>query len=406
MFFMKTKKRIKKLEEEYEQIQEDLKYIKDKLESSDDSDISMEILRINRHLESLNEHVKTLSLGSSKSKNESIDISALKAEIVREIDRKIVPTGVSESFVSNAIKDNNNNLLVQVRKLLESNQPSGNNSDIDYDRINAQIISAVQQAQSSDSRVVNLTNCLYAEIEKNKQLQMYADSLNQRIIALENAKSNQSNAASVDVDRGRTQKNAPVVRPININENTNAPVQHTEAAIVPIFSDNSLRNEKTVKAFLDNALELKEKYLSILSSGESDSIYIKTVDNCIKKLEKLYEKASDSQLEPSKLASEISKILSSTIIKNFVNPKLYTVIDEYLLSCKLVRKALQVGNKLCDDDYDYIGEMPLDVPVNNPEQHNVIMTKEHDAYIITFKDEEGLSRRIIEGKYSIGKYSK
>ena len=111
-------------------------------------------------------------------------------------------------------------------------------------------------------------------------------------------------------------------------------------------------------------------------------------------------------MEVSKIVGEIVKIFNSTIVKNFAKKELSALINQFMTDCSFVKKELEVGKRLSDDDYSYIGDSPLNEPVDTEELHNVILEKEHDAYIIYYKDEDGLSFRIVEGKCSIGNYSK
>ena len=151
-------------------------------------------------------------------------------------------------------------------------------------------------------------------------------------------------------------------------------------------------------------MELKEQYHVVLSDDVGNSVYFKTVDNLVKKLNKLADECSDDELEPSSIAGDLVKIINATVVKNFANLKLHDVVDKFLIGCGMEKRILDVGKKLSDDDLELIGDIPLDIPVQTTEQHNTIIQKTHDAYIIYYKDEDGLSYRIISGQYSIGKF--
>ena len=174
----------------------------------------------------------------------------------------------------------------------------------------------------------------------------------------------------------------------------------------PLFNENFIRNSKKLDNIIKNASALRDNYFYALNEVDENNIYFKTVDNCLRKLEKLSEKLASSEMEASNIVGELVKILNSTIVKNFVKKELFPFIDEFMLNCGFIKREIEVGKKLGDSDYDYIGEMPLDVPVDSPEQHNMVLAKEHDAYVIYYKDEDELSYRVIAGQYSIGKFSK
>lgn len=388
MFFMKTKKRVKKLEEHYENLKKAQESFLDDL-----SDLKYILNDIENKLAIVPERRNT-------NNTDSAEIKELVKKLKYYIDDQIESNKKNQISVNDVCKmlnENNTQILDQINSTVERLAVKPTVS-VDYDRINQQIVLAVQQAYSSDNRIAYLNGLLNAEIEKNKQLENSMEQLKQRINTLEKNKSCIEQAAVPSFSTVSSSDNV-------INKELVSDTAPTQVNYTPLFNDNYIRNMKMLNNIIENAVILQNRYSGVLSEREENSIYFKTIDNCLKKLQKLSDKLSASEMESSQIVGELVKILNSTIIKNFVKKELYPLIDEFMINCRFIKKELEVGKKLGDDDYDYIGEMPLDVPVDSPEKHNRILSKEHDAYVIYYKDEDGLSCRIIDGKYSIGKYS-
>lgn len=397
MFGMKTKKRVKKLEENQEII------LRNQYE-------------LEKSIDSVQENIKDLAAAfrSKGTSDINSDLDKIKGEFKGYVDTQINECkrlSVSVNDVSKMIDSSEKKLVdhvaseckrVSVQKISPQEAAA---PVIDYELISRQISEAVQQAYNSDQRVIQLNNLLYNEIERSKQLENTIYQLQQRIGELERKNMSggyvpQSAPVSVPVSEP-----APV--PVSVPVKKPEPkMQEKPKIIVPLFTDEQVTNERKLDNILKNAQKLKENYSRVLFDSEENSVYFKTIDNCIKKLQKLSDKAAANDMEPSKIVSELVKLFNSTIIKNCVNKNLNMLVDEFMQQCKFVKKELTAGTVLTDEDYNYIGEMPLDVPVSSPEKHNTIIEKEHDAYIIYYKDEEGLSSGIIEGKCSIGKYVK
>ena len=399
MFFMKTKKRVKKLEENYEKLISEQEATLDKLVSLENA-----IISIKRKSDAFTEFGENKNTIDFKSESKNI-VMTLKTYIDEQIE-KSEKSNVSINDVSKMIRQSESQIINQMNSLVEhsSAQPTVND---DYNKINQQMAAIMQQVNNSNQRIEQLYNLLNNEIIRNNQLVNSIGLIQQHINELEQSSSSVSQSAI-----------SPSVFPItsdsSVNEKERAtavkvdiiPAKPKSVNTAPIFTDNSALNIKMINAILKNALTLQEKYAKVLPRSDENSIYFKTVDSCVNKLQKLADKVVSTDMESSKIAVELVKILNLTVVKNFVNKSLLSVIDEFLLDCKFIKKELDIGKKLSDEDYDYIGEMPLEVPVSSSEKHNVIVRKKHDAYVIYYKDDEGISNCIICGEYSIGKYSK
>lgn len=404
---MKTKKRVKELEKEFKVLKREVEQLK-----NNQDDILENLSELTSCINEIAGNINNLPVGTVSSE---VDKKLLKETVTQlkkyvdsqiEADRKNQLSKEEIQTIINKNNEYNNACIINEIKDMLKNYDNANLQhvqspivDVDYDRINYNIVQAVNRAFDSES--VRFDALMY-EIEQMKN----------RVDKLESLKNSKKPEQRQDIEK--TEPTKPRRKVSNDNKTdagktNDLPVSQASTDIVaasPLFSNNLLRNEKMLSNILGNAKELRNKYYSIIEDNVENSVYFKTVDNCVKKLEKLTEKISLKEMEPSKIAGELVKILNSTIVKNFVKRELHSVIDQFMTDCSFIRKELYVGKKLSDEDYDFIGEMPLDVPVDSADQHNVIQAKEHDAYLIYYKDEEGLSYRVIDGKYSIGKYSK
>lgn len=165
------------------------------------------------------------------------------------------------------------------------------------------------------------------------------------------------------------------------------------------FNDNCDHNRQKLCVICDNAKELRSKYSEIINGDET--IYLKTVDNFINKMDSIIGKGDFS---PNKVSDKLKKALSLTVIKNFANSKLSLLIDDFLAKCGFKKVELPIGKRVEDDDFKYIPEFYLKIDVKSPDMHNTIIDKKHDAYVFNCydTDEEEYCQKIIPGEYSIG----
>lgn len=417
MFFMKTKKRVKKLEDELKKFEAAIVSQDEKIEKllKQTKRNKEDISSINFALNDLGNRINVSSDNSTNDISAELVNSKIKETVLRltkYVDsniEKISSEYISKEETENIISRENQKILSELR-----NHSSTSSERIDYDAINKMIVQTVQSYSNNDTRVNELERLLKSEQEKNTKLELTIQNLLVRIESLEkkeikkpveNEYTQKYVSEIYTVDK-KTEVN--IINPSEPVKKDTTDVQSGETnrnVIRPLFSDNELKNEKALQLILNNAIELKQKYAEVTEIAE-DAIYLKTVDMCISRMQKLIDKNNSSAMDASKLAGEVVKILNSTIVKNFSRKELVELIDQFMIKSSFVKKELEVGKKLTDEDYAYIGDMPLDIPVKSYEQHNVILEKQHDAYIIYVKDEEGISERIIDGKYGIGKFVK
>lgn len=167
------------------------------------------------------------------------------------------------------------------------------------------------------------------------------------------------------------------------------------------FDENEDKNCQRLHIIYNNAKALRKKYYNVLSNSDENTVYFKTADKLVSRIERFIDKGDFSS---HKVSDEIVKTLSLTIMKNFAKSELFSLIDNFMLECKFGKKELQIGKRVEDDDFDYIGENYLKIEVPSLIQHNTIIKKQHDAYIFDCydPDEEEFFQKIIPGDYAIG----
>lgn len=167
------------------------------------------------------------------------------------------------------------------------------------------------------------------------------------------------------------------------------------------FDDNEGDNRNNLDLILNNVKRLREEYTIALNGVENNSVYFKTIDNFILKIERLMGKELSS---PNKISKELEKALTSTLMKNYAVSELQPVLDDFFIRCNFVKVEIPVGKKIDDDDLDYIDEHCRRIEVSDSKKHNTIIDKRHDAFIFDCydSDEEELFHKIIPGEYSIG----
>lgn len=170
---------------------------------------------------------------------------------------------------------------------------------------------------------------------------------------------------------------------------------------IPVFTADLNNNESTLDSIIDCADKLYDNYKTILS-GSSDDVYFSTIRKFIKKISALKQKRN---FDPVKLSDEFKKTIVGTILKNMSNPKLTDIINDFLVECGMEKRVLDIGYRIKDEDYDFLEEEPLSVPVSDPDKYNTVVSKVYDAYIFWYydPDDECIYSRIIPGYYEIGR---
>lgn len=215
--------------------------------------------------------------------------------------------------------------------------------------------------------------------------------------------SNQTEIVSL-TDRLRNRYEADISEPEKKQVVDSEIPENDNGKKIPLrFDDNETENMKRLNMILNNARRLKNDYTETLGSIKDNEIYFKTINSFISKTEAFINKGV---LSPVKIAKEIVKNLSTTLIKNYANQKLKNVLDDFMTSCNFNLIELPVGKKIEDDDLDYISDNCYKIDVSNRDMHNTIIEKRHDAFVFECYDseEEEFYQKIIPGEYAIGSW--
>ncbi len=442
MFFKKLKERIMALEEKFASIAKELDIIHLKFQEQDETlDYLEEKTASNlRYVSKINAEVQKFI------PNENFSEERVRGYIDEALSKSVHTNGISEDKVKSLINESIRHVTGQLEPLsadLRNNNNSNNNSgaiSVNYDKIcdqvyrqlyqnvcqqvyqqvypqvYQQVYQQLYQQISQDMHIPQIISSLNSVIERNNRLENITQQNSRRLDDLEN----KTVSLTAEKPAQKSEYNPPEPKPV-YNYLPSLSVSYPKenvtdySALVPIkkkavsvFSEDSAENNRALKLAADNAVKLRNEYSKILTDLSDCEVYFKTADNCVSKLKALSEKASSQKMDASKTAGELVKILKSTIIKNFSKKELAPVIDKYLKCCGFEKVELEFGKKLTDNDYEYIENSPMFVPVDSPEKNNTIVSKEHDAYVISYfdEDEDEISHKIIEGEYRIGAYKR
>lgn len=388
-------KRIEDLEEQTRTLENKFDDIVEEINNIS-SITSNDVSEIKEKMSSLKNEIESIRTSNRNDISAECSFSQQKKYIDNEI-KELKNSQLDQKTVEKLISDSCRNIIQkEVRsEHLSDTKPSSVSVEVDYDKINRQINFAVSQAVSRE--IVQLKNVLSFEFERNNQNERMIQDLQARIEALEKAKTNPTGSSAV------AKSNEFFVKDSNSSSLKNAISESSELiSHTPLFTSSGVFNARKLDGIKNKAIELKRQYEAALSGDENTTVYIKTVDSFINKICKLAENSSDE--EPASIAGKLVKAVNFTIMKNFANPRLVSIIDSFLMDCGIEKRILKIGKKLEDEDYELIGDMPLEVPVKDIELRNTIVKKVHDAYVIYYKDEDGLGYRVIDGQYSIGKF--
>lgn len=432
MFFMKTKKRVKKLEENVDSLEQQISEFYAKFEENN-SNIINKLSQLQKQINS-----------SPVQGTDNIDIKKLFTDIKKYIDDSVEETNKNISSQIGAIEKRQitksdvatiiDEKLTQKGTKTDKSVSDGKSASVDYDYINKQISLSVSQSvnqalsqnlnqtvlyavnQAVGSAVNNAVGPIISQ-EVSSAVKKVCDPLVKQI-----QEANRKNAFLElevvklkeqldEINRRSNNKTDVIIKEPPITPVSNQPVsslsddRRAEKKHIPAITENASANLRTVTEMLAKTRKLEKQYLSCLDNTEDNQVYFRTVAKAKEKFEKLISKMNNKPLPSDKVANEIVKVLESTIIKNLTSPDLYSVVDKYLLECGFEKTEFMLNKKLTDDDYRYISDMPLETPVNERSKHNTIVEKKHDAYSLFYIDEDdGLSERVIAGDYVIGKY--
>ena len=136
MFFMKTKKRVKILEEQYEQMENKQRSVFDDL-----SDLKFAVSDIENKLVFILKPKSSNGTGDSDLKD---SIMKLKGYIDSQIDLN-KKSQLSENDVSKMLNENNTQIIAKLNSTVEQLKERSE-VNIDYNRLNQQIVLAVLSA--------------------------------------------------------------------------------------------------------------------------------------------------------------------------------------------------------------------------------------------------------------------
>lgn len=176
----------------------------------------------------------------------------------------------------------------------------------------------------------------------------------------------------------------------------------TSVSNEPILTGSHIHNLHYLENCLKYLEDLRREYTKVLGNEPKNMIYFKILSSYENEMKELIEDVrDDEEIEAYEIAKKFVDIIKSTIIKNFTKDELKKYLDEYFLKCKLQKIEIEVGKKIGEETYKYIGN-PLQKPVDNPSLDRVVISKKHDAYFITYKEEDSIIQKVISGECEIG----
>lgn len=170
------------------------------------------------------------------------------------------------------------------------------------------------------------------------------------------------------------------------------------------FDDDWERSVTILKAILENAKRLKERYCKVLTNSDNNTVYFKTIDKLIDRLEKM---TIDKPLDSCKAADKLLKVINSTIVKNFSCERLEKNLRSFMRECGFKCIELRIGKVIDDEDLKYIDTSNcIYEEVKDKRKHNTIISKSYDSYVYKYFDSEENEyyERVIPGAYSIGSW--
>ncbi len=139
-------------------------------------------------------------------------------------------------------------------------------------------------------------------------------------------------------------------------------------------------------------------------TDESLDIYRRLLDKCQKKLESLSKKMDEKRFGSEKLAGEVVKVFSQSVVKGLSQESVAGLMGDFLAACGLRKIRFKPGQKLTDGDYEYVDDLVFYEDVDKASMNNCIIAVRQDAYVLDYTDENGPGEAVIPGSYKIGKY--
>lgn len=302
---------------------------------------------------------------------------------------------IVESKVDTKIKENNIDIKKLVDDIIDKKLKK-----IDTNNVNLRL----RQLENQFQNEINKNNKLIQEIITQRN---QINELNKKVIELENLIKNNIVQNSYKSKKQTRDENIVVNKEESFqNQNIEIQEEKVKPEIKSLFTLDDNLNKKVISKFIIEVDKLKDTIIANAQNGEENKSYIKLVDMCREKFISLQKKMTEKSFLPDKIASQVGKILKSTIIKGISHKSISTFIEKYLSNCNIRKVRFDKGYKLKDEDYEYIEECVIYQDVNDKNLDNCILKKERDAYVIVYEDEDGLFETIIPGIYILGRYVK
>lgn len=173
-----------------------------------------------------------------------------------------------------------------------------------------------------------------------------------------------------------------------------------------LYSSEKQNYGVILNQFIRNTDELKRKAQNIYGNSQNGEMIRKLIDKCKQKFVKLVDKNNTNDYEVEKIVSETAKIIKQTIAKALSQSEFKPYVDEYLQKCGIRKINWQVGKKLEESDYEYIGETVLYDPVESKDEDETITEIVQDSYVIDYEEDGNIYEKLISGIYHIGRYGK
>ncbi len=180
---------------------------------------------------------------------------------------------------------------------------------------------------------------------------------------------------------------------------------HVPALVLsPVFTEDFSENKQALATCMIQCTKLGQTLEQACGTDESLDIYRRLLDKCQKKLESLSKKMDEKRYGPEKLAGEVVKVFSQSVVKGLSQESVAGLMGDFLVACGLRKLRFKPGQKLTDRDYEYVDNLVFYEDVDNEAMNNCIIAARQDAYVLDYTDENGPGEAVIPGSYKIGKY--
>lgn len=173
-----------------------------------------------------------------------------------------------------------------------------------------------------------------------------------------------------------------------------------------LYSSEDKSFDLVLDRFVKNTEKLENNARIVYADSENGEIIFKLINKCRDKFIKLKEKNSLNDYDVEKIVSETAKIIKQTVAKALSQKVIRDYIDEYLRKCGIRKINWQVGKKLDDSDYEYLGETVLYDSVEKKSDDETITGIVQDSYVIDYEEDGEKYEKLISGIYHIGRYGK